>query len=71
MCLVMGREPDRHTKIITYIFSMQHTELDCFEILVRVITDLITIDQCKRRIIYDISRHKLMCVCQRNDYVFT
>ena len=37
MCLVVGREPDRHTKIITYDFSMQQTELDCFEIVVSVV----------------------------------
>jgi hypothetical protein len=51
MRLVVGREPDRYTEIIAYIFSMQQTELDCFEIFIRVSTDLITIDLSKLRVI--------------------
>ena len=51
MVFVMSGKPDGNTKIVTNIFCMLHAKFDRFEIRVFVVSNLITIYQCKMCII--------------------
>ena len=60
--VVMSGKPYGNTKIITNVFGMLHAKFDCFEILVFVVSNLITVHQRVMLIVeneLDICRQKL------------
>jgi hypothetical protein len=65
MVVVMSGKPYGDTKIITNVFGVLHAKFDRFEILVFVMSYLITIYQREMHIVankLDIGRQKLMSV---------